>query len=373
VAGTRKIDPGDEAHLRAALGLAARGLGQVWPNPAVGCVIVRDGRVVGRGWTQAGGRPHAETEALRRAGEAARGATAYVTLEPCAHHGQTPPCSKALIEAGISRAVIALEDPDQRVAGRGLADMRAAGIAVTTDICAGEAAELNAGFLLRIRAGRPLVTVKLATSLDGRIATRIGESQWITGEAARARAHLLRATHDAIMIGVGTAVADNPELTCRLPGWRHKSPVRIVVDGNMRLPLTSRLVRSAHAVPTWLITLADSNSERRQVFVDCGVKVFTVPHGPGGMPDLVATLQAVGAQGLTRVLVEGGGRFAASLARADLIDRIAWFRSASLIGGDGLAAVAPFGLELLADQPRFQRTGFMPVGQDILESFARRS
>jgi diaminohydroxyphosphoribosylaminopyrimidine deaminase / 5-amino-6-(5-phosphoribosylamino)uracil reductase len=373
VAGTRKTDPIDEAHLRAALGLAARGLGQVWPNPAVGCLIVGDGCVVGRGWTQTGGRPHAETEALGRAGAAAKGATAYVTLEPCAHHGRTPPCSKALIAAGVARAVVALEDPDQRVAGRGLADLRAAGIAVTTEVCAAEAAELNAGFLLRIRAGRPLITVKLASSLDGRIATRSGESRWITGEAARAQGHLLRATHDAIMIGVGTAVADDPELTCRLPGWRRKWPLRIVVDGNMRLPLTSRLVRTAHAVPTWLITLADSNSERRQAFLDCGVKVFTVSHGPGGMPDLVATLQILGAQGLTRVLVEGGGRFAASLARADLIDRISWFRAATLIGGDGLAAVAPFGLEHLADQPRFQRTGFMPLGEDILESFARRS
>ena len=345
----------------------------MWPNPAVGCVIVRDGRQLGRGWTQPGGRPHAETEALTQAGAAARGATAYVTLEPCAHHGRTPPCSKALIAAGIGRAVVALEDPDDRVAGRGLADLRAAGIAVTTGVCAAEAAELNAGFLSRIQAGRPLVTVKVASSLDGRIATHAGESQWITGEAARARGHLLRATHDAIMIGVGTAIADDPELTCRLPGLRRRSPVRIVVDGNMRLPLTCRLVRTARAAPTWLITLADSNSERRQVFADCGVTVITVPHGPGGMPDLAAAMQALGARGLTRVLVEGGSRLLGSLARADLIDRIAWFRAATLVGGDGLAAVAPFGIEHLADQPRFQRTGFMPLGEDILESFARRS
>jgi diaminohydroxyphosphoribosylaminopyrimidine deaminase/5-amino-6-(5-phosphoribosylamino)uracil reductase len=373
VAVATKTDPIDATHLHAALGLAARGLGQVWPNPAVGCVIVKDGCLVGRGWTQPGGRPHAETEALAHAGAAARGGTAYVTLEPCAHQGRTPPCSKALIEAGIARAVVATEDPDDRVSGRGLADLRAAGIVVTSDVCAEAAAELNAGFLLRIRAGRPLVTAKVATSLDGRIATRAGESRWITGEAARGRGHLLRATHDAIMIGVGTAIADDPELTCRLPGMRQRSPVRIVVDGNMRLPLTGRLVRSAHAVPTWLVTLADSSSERRQAFADCGVTLITVPHGPGGMPDLAAALQALGAQGLTRVLVEGGGRLLASLARADLIDRIAWFRAATLIGGDGLAAVAPFGLEHLADQPRFQRTGFMPLGEDILESFARRS
>ncbi len=371
MAGATKIDPIDESHLRAALGLAARGLGQVWPNPAVGCLIVKDGHLVGRGWTQPGGRPHAETEALARAGAAARGATAYVTLEPCAHHGRTPPCSQALIGAGIARAVVALEDPDQRVAGRGLADLGAAGVAVTTEVCADEAAELNAGFLLRIRTGRPLVTVKLASSLDGRIATHTGESRWITGEAARARGHLLRATHDAIMIGVGTAVADDPELTCRLPGLRRRSPVRIVVDGNMRLPLTSRMVQSAGTAPTWLITLAGSNSERRQAFADCGVKVMTVPHGPGGMPDLEAALHLLGEQGLTRMLVEGGGRLVASLARAGLIDRVAWFRAATLIGGDGMPAVAPFGLERLAEQPRFQHTGLMALGEDILESFAR--
>ena len=372
MAAATKTDAIDQHHLRAALRLATRGLGQVWPNPAVGCLIVNDGRVLGRGWTQPGGRPHAETEALRQAGAAARGGTAYVTLEPCAHHGQTPPCSKALIEAGINRAVVALEDPDERVAGRGLKDLREAGIAVAADLCAKEAAELNAGFLLRVRSGRPLVTVKLATSLDGRIATQTGESRWITGEPARARGHLLRATHDAVMVGVGTAAVDDPELTCRLPGLRHRSPIRIVVDGNMRLPLTSRLVRSAAETPLWLVTLADSNAERRQAFADCGVKVIAVPHGPGGMPDLAAGLQALGAEGLTRVLVEGGGRLVASLARADLIDRVAWFRAASLIGGDGMPAVAAFGLQHLDEGPRFQPMGSMAVGEDILESFARR-
>src|SRR5579862_7078692 len=213
--------------MRGALSLARRGLGNTWPNPAVGCVLVREGRVVGRGWTQPGGRPHAETEALARAGRAARGATAYVTLEPCCHHGRTPPCADALIAAGLSRVVAAIEDPDPRVAGGGLARLRAAGLDVESGLCAAEAAEINAGFLSRLRLGRPLVTLKLATSLDGRIATASGESRWITGGPARERAHLLRATHDAILVGTDTVIADNPELTCRLPGLAGHSPVRV--------------------------------------------------------------------------------------------------------------------------------------------------
>ena len=199
----------DLAHMRAALALARRGLGNTWPNPAVGCVIVNEGRVVGRGWTQRGGRPHAETEALARAGSAATGATAYVTLEPCSHHGKTPPCAEALIGARIARVVAAVEDPDPRVSGAGIARLRDAGVEVETGLCAEEAAELNAGFFCRVTHGRPLVTLKLATSLDGRIATANGESRWITGPAARERAHLLRATHDAVLVGTGTAFADD--------------------------------------------------------------------------------------------------------------------------------------------------------------------
>ncbi len=208
----------DAAHMRAALALARRGLGRTWPNPAVGCVLVKEGRVVGRGWTQRGGRPHAEAEALRRAAGAAKGATAYVSLEPCSHHGKTPPCAEALIAAGISRAVIAMEDPDPRVAGRGLGALREAGIEVTPGIGEAEAREINEGFFLRLEKNRPLVTLKLAMTLDGRIATRTGESRWITGEPARARSHLLRAQHDGVMVGSGTVLADDPLLNVRLPG-----------------------------------------------------------------------------------------------------------------------------------------------------------
>ncbi len=246
----------DLQHMNAALALARRGLGRTWPNPAVGCVIVKDGRVVGRGWTQPGGRPHAETEALDRAGTLADGATLYTSLEPCSHHGKTPPCADAVINAGIARVVMAIEDSDPRVKGTGLARLRAAGVTVDIGIGAAEATEINAGFLMRLATGRPLVTLKLATTLDGKIAMASGESRWITGEPARRRAHLLRASHDAVMIGIGTAIADDPELTCRLPGMADRHPVRIVVDPGLRLPLTARLVVDAAKIRTWIVRAA---------------------------------------------------------------------------------------------------------------------
>ena len=242
----------DRHFMAVALRLAERGLGRVWPNPAVGCVLVRDGRIVGRGWTQPGGRPHAEVEALRRAGEAALGATAYVSLEPCAHYGRTPPCTMALLQAGIRRVVVAALDPDARVDGRGVEQLRQAGVDVALGVGRTEAEAINAGFFLRVRAGRPLVTLKVATSLDGMIATRTGESQWITGDLSRARGHLLRARHDAIMIGSGTALADDPSLTCRLSGLEDRSPVRLVLDRRARLSPDSKLATSASNVPTWL-------------------------------------------------------------------------------------------------------------------------
>ncbi|HVJ52386.1 MAG TPA: bifunctional diaminohydroxyphosphoribosylaminopyrimidine deaminase/5-amino-6-(5-phosphoribosylamino)uracil reductase RibD [Aliidongia sp.] len=360
----------DADHMRAALNLAGRGLGGVAPNPAVGCVIVRENVVVGRGWTQPGGRPHAETEALARAGAGASGATAYVTLEPCSHRGQTPPCAEALVAAGIARCVVAIEDPDPRVSGRGLAMLRAAGIAVETGLMAEEATRLNAGFLKRILDGRPLVTLKLASTLDGRIATHAGESRWITGDAARALVHMLRHRHDAVMVGSGTAIADDPELTVRLPGLEARQPLRIVVDGRLRTPLTHKLVRDAPTLPTLVITREGSDPMRRAVLADCGVQLIEVPPDTDGNLDLVAAFQALGQRGLTRILVEGGATLAAALLRRKLVDRLAWFRSAGLIGGDGLPAVKALGVDRLADQARATRLSLMRVGDDVLETLA---
>jgi len=355
--------------MRAALALARRGLGAVWPNPAVGCVIVNDGRIVGRGWTQPSGRPHGETEALRRAGEAARGAIAYVSLEPCCHWGQTPPCVDALVTAGVRRVVVALEDPDPRVAGEGLRRLRAAGLDVEVGLCAEEAAEANAGFLSRLRLGRPLVTLKLATSLDGRIAIASGESQWITGPPARERAHALRASHDAIMVGTGTVLADDPQLTCRLPGLDHRSPVRVVIDRHLRIPPAVRLIADACRVPTWVLTLRSAAPARRATFLRSGVTLIDVDPDRDDQIDLAAALGALGERGITRLLVEGGARLAAALVRAHLVDRLAWVHAPLLIGGDGIPAIAGFSLAALADAPAFERLSTEKIGHDVLTTF----
>lgn len=361
----------DDARLmRGALALAARGLGDVWPNPAVGCVLTRDGRVVGRGWTQPGGRPHAETEALARAGDAARGATAYVTLEPCAHYGKTPPCAAALIAAGVTRVVAACEDPDERVAGRGHAMLRDAGVDVSVGLSADEAYRLNLGFFLSRLHGRPMVTLKAATSLDGRIAARTGHSKWITGEAARAVGHRLRAEHDAIMVGAGTALADDPDLTCRLPGMAHRSPVRVVVDSRLRLPLTSRLAATARRVPTWIVAAAGGHDPlRADALRAAGVDVLEAPTDAAGMPDIHTVLKLLAGRGVTRVLSEGGAHLAASLLRAGVVDRMEWFRAAGVVGGDGVPAMVGFGLDDVGAMPRFDRRAVLRLGDDVWERY----
>ncbi|HSA81403.1 MAG TPA: bifunctional diaminohydroxyphosphoribosylaminopyrimidine deaminase/5-amino-6-(5-phosphoribosylamino)uracil reductase RibD [Geminicoccaceae bacterium] len=367
---TSSPDERDAGFMALALRLAGRGLGRSWPNPAVGCVVVKDGRIVGRGWTQPGGRPHGEVEALRRAGAQALGATAYVSLEPCAHYGRTPPCTMALLHAGIRRVVVAATDPDRRVDGRGIAQLRQAGVEVEVGLMRAAAEALNAGFLLRERAGRPLVTLKLATSLDGRIATRTGASQWLTGEAARARGHWLRATHDAIMIGSGTALADDPSLTCRLPGLEERSPVRIVLDGRLRLPATSRLATTATSVPTWLITRRPAGPpERARALTGQGALLIEVGAARGEGLDLDEVLTALTARGITRLLVEGGARLAASLLRRRLVDRLAWFQAPTIIGGDGLAAIGDLGIDSLAAAVRLARQGSEALAPDTLEAY----
>jgi diaminohydroxyphosphoribosylaminopyrimidine deaminase/5-amino-6-(5-phosphoribosylamino)uracil reductase len=352
VAKTTRPDPDlDCGHMSAALGLARRGLGRTWPNPSVGCVIVSaDGRVVGRGFTQPGGRPHAETEALREAGRAAKGATAYVSLEPCAHHGKTPPCAEALVAAGISRCVIAADDPDPRVAGGGIGILERAGIAITRDVLRDEAAELNAGFFTRILQGRPLVTLKLATSLDGKIATQTGESKWITGTASRALGHRLRAGHDAILVGSGTVLADDPELTCRLPGLEGRSPVPVVLDTRLRLPLTARLARPG----TWLVTGAGQADAALRPYRDAGIEVLTVPRAGSSSLDLAAVMGQLGERGLTRLLVEGGAAVATSLIAQDLVDRLAWFQAPIVLGNDGMAAIGHMAVARLDRARRFE-------------------
>ena len=364
----------DHEAMHAALVLARRGLGSAWPNPAVGCVLARedlDGRIIGRGWTQPGGRPHAETEALSRAGALTQGATAYVTLEPCDHQGETPPCTEALIAAGVTRCVIAIEDPDPRVSGAGIRRLANAGVETQIGLFQQEARHLNAGFLMRVTKGRPLITLKTATTLDGRVATAKGQSKWITGAPARAFAHGLRAENDAIMIGIGTALADQPSLTCRLPGMEDRSPVRIVADSTLRLPVESPLVETAGDVPTWVVTVKSADQDKRQALEAKGIEVIEVAAGNDGRPDLIAVVMELGGRGLTRLLVESGGDLAAALIKHDLADRLAWFRSPKLIGGDGKGAVAAFGIEAIAEAPAFVRDSITDAGDDVLETYQR--
>ena len=361
----------DLIHMRAALALARRGLGNAWPNPAVGCVLVKDGRVIGRGWTQPGGRPHAETEALRRAGAAARGATAYVTLEPCSHHGRTPPCCEALAGAGIARVVMAMRDPDPRVNGRGLAMLRGAGIAVEEGLLEAEARALNAGFFRRIQAGMPVVTLKLASTLDGRIATATGESRWITGEAARREVHALRARHDAILVGSGTVLADDPDLTCRIPGMERVPMLRVVADARLRTPPSARLVQSAGVAPVLIMTAHGHPPAAQAPFMEAGADMVTVPaHAVGGL-DLPSLLRALGRRGVTRVLAEGGAGLAAALLRQGLVDRLVWFHAPAVMGGDGHPALEGLRLAALSAMPRFRRVALRALGDDMLSEFER--
>lgn len=355
----------DERWMRLALSLAQRGLGRVWPNPAVGCVIVKDGRVLGRGWTQPGGRPHAETMALKQA-ENATGATAYVTLEPCAHHGKTPPCANALVDAGITRVVSALEDPDPRVAGQGYQILRDAGVTITTDVLLGKASEINQGFLLNRTIGRPMFTLKMANSIDGRIATRTGESRWITGPEARRQVHLMRAQHDAVMIGAGTARADNPLLDVRDMGLAHTNPVRIILDGGLSLSLTSRLAQTAADTPLWICHHGGLDENRIEAWRDVGAELIEVKQSETGELDLSDMAAKLGKRGLTRVLCEGGGRLAASLISADLVDTLYTFTAGIAIGSDGASVFGPLGIETLQDAPKFHLKSSRTLGADIM-------
>jgi diaminohydroxyphosphoribosylaminopyrimidine deaminase/5-amino-6-(5-phosphoribosylamino)uracil reductase len=357
--------------MRAALALARRSLGRTWPNPAVGCVIVKDGVVVGRGRTQDGGRPHAEVDALNQAGGAARGATAYVTLEPCSHFGKSPPCADALIKAGVAKVVSAMEDPNPQVNGQGHARLRAAGIQVEVGAGAKEAAEINAGFLLQLREGRPMFHLKMASSLDGRIATASGESKWITGAPSRADGQRLRSTHDAILVGAKTVAADDPELTCRLPGLDGYSPVRIVLDSKARMSPGSKLALTANRTPVWLVCTRDAPAKAREALQAKGVQVIEVASNAQGRVDIAVASRALGERRLTRVLIEGGGEIAAAFLEANLVDRLTSYQAGLLMGADSRSAVAPLGLKKLGFAPRFTLVSSRPLGGDLVETWHR--
>lgn len=362
----------DSRFMRMAIGLARRAHGNVAPNPSVGCVIVKNGCVVGRGWTQQGGRPHAETEALLQAGTNAAGADVYVTLEPCAHHGETPPCANALIAAEVARVVIGVRDPDPRVDGGGIDRLRSAGIAVEEGVCELEARDTVDGFLRKIVDGRPSVTVKAATTLDGMIATSKGASQWITGTISRSIVHGMRARHDAIMIGGGTAITDNPSLTCRLPGLEERSPTRIVVCGKTLIPVTHNLVSFASEVETIFFVNDTHPPDYHEKYKAAGIDVIKIKSSSNGYTDMREVLLSLGSRGMTRLMVEGGGQLISTLMRAGLVDRLVWFRAPKLIGGDGVPVASKFGVDALDGAANFVQVSVRSAGDDLIETYVRK-
>ena len=360
----------DADHMRHALRLAGRGIGRTAPNPSVGCVIVSaEGVMVGRGRSGDGGRPHAETIALAQAGEAARGGTVYVTLEPCAHHGQTPPCAEALVQAGVARVVVALQDPDPRVAGKGFAILRLAGIDVVVGVLKKEVAALHAGFLNRIEKNRPLVTLKIAQSLDGRTAAASGRSKWITGEEARRFGHLLRARSDAILVGMETTLADDPELTCRLPGLDKYSPLRVVLDSRLRLPQSAKLAQTARQIPTLVFTSHDGGGE----LTAQGVEIVKVAKDARGRPDIAAVLAELARRGVNDLLVEGGATVHAAFLDRGLADRLEIFTAPILLGEAGHAGIGALAALTPEEGPAFTRLSSQILGNDRLETYLARA
>jgi diaminohydroxyphosphoribosylaminopyrimidine deaminase/5-amino-6-(5-phosphoribosylamino)uracil reductase len=369
---TRQSKAADLRYMQLALALGRRGQGHTWPNPAVGAVVVKDGIIVGRGWTQPGGRPHAEVEALCRAEAAARGATLYVTLEPCSHFGRSPPCADAVMAAGIKRVVSAIEDPNPEVAGQGHARLRAAGIAVEVGLCAAEAARDHAGHFRRIRDKRPHVLLKLAVSSDDKIAAAGHEPVAITADAARTRVHLLRSQCDAILVAIGTVLADDPLLTCRLPGMDARSPVRVVLDRALRLPGDSRLIHSAREMPLWVMTSELAEAPAAMKLGAAGGEVIRVADSSAGPGlDLAAVLHALADKGITRLMVEGGARVASSFVAAGLVDEIWLLRGPEAIGADGVSALDALPLTAITQSPSFKLRASEMLGRDTLTIYDR--
>lgn len=368
---TRESKAADWRFMQLALALGRRGLGRSSPNPAVGAVVVKDGVIVGRGWTQPGGRPHAEPVALAQAGEAARGATLYVTLEPCSHVGKSPPCTDAVIAAGIARVVSAIEDPNPEVAGQGHARLRSAGIAVDIGLGAAEAARDHAGHFRRIRDKRPHVILKLAVSTDDRIAAAGHKPLAISGEVANARMQLLRAQCDAILVGIGTVLSDDPLLTCRLPGMEARSPVRVVLDRSLRIPAASRLVHSARGTPLWVMTSSLAEAPAAARLGSAGAQVIRLASTPPAGLDLMEVLHALAERGITRLLVEGGARVASSFVAANLVDEFWLLRGADAIGADGIAALDALPLAAITQSPAFRVRASESLGSDTLTVYER--
>ncbi len=354
-----------EKMMGRALALARKGIGKTTPNPPVGCVIVNGGEIVGTGWHRKAGTPHAEVHALREAGDRARGADLFVTLEPCSHFGKTPPCADALIAAGVGRVYAGMIDPNPLVAGRGIEKLRAAGIPTFPGVLEQECRRLIGPFLRQTTTGLPLVTVKSALTLDGKTATASGDSKWITGEAARRHVHRLRAEHDALMTGVGTVLADDPQLTCRLPrGGR--DPLRVIVDGRLRTPPDAQLFRTESTAQTVMATV-QQEQERMTAYLSLGAELLICREAAGRV-DLADLLARLGKRGVHSVLVESGGELAGALLRQGLIDRLILFYGAKLVGGEGRSPFAGSGVDKMSQAIRLQEIEVRRFGEDIMLS-----
>lgn len=356
----------DVQYMQQALELARGGLGFVSPNPLVGCVLVKDGAVVGRGYHQRFGGPHAEVHALHEAGPQARGAVLYVNLEPCSHMGKTPPCADAVIQAGISRVVVALRDPNPLVAGTGLARLAAAGIVVTVGVCEAAAYKLNEAFIKFITTRRPFVTLKSAITLDGKIATRTGASRWITGELARQEGHRLRHAADAILVGIGTVLQDDPQLTTRLPDQQGANPLRVIVDSTLRVPRQAQVTDVTSDRCTLIVTTARAPVAYSEALRARGVEVVYLPAYDDGRVDLEALLRYLGERGVASVLVEGGATLSATLLRRRLIDKVLLFVAPKIIGGDGVSVVGPCGVETMDQVINLRDVVSQRLGNDVL-------
>lgn len=354
-----------------ALELARLGLGQVWPNPTVGCVLVKNNEIIAEGRTADGGRPHGEREALDGAGLAAKGSTAYVSLEPCAHTGETPPCASALIKAGVVRVIYAIDDPDPRVAGKGRDLLIDAGLDVGSGLMAKEAREVNQGFFTRITKNRPFVILKMATSLDGKIASDTsstsGQIEWITGKESRAEGHVIRSQSDAILVGINTVLADDPLLNCRIEGKEDRSPVRIVLDSQLKTPLTSKLVLSANELPVWIVTQS-RDTKKTKFLTGLGCKVIVLEN----TKNLEVVLSQLAGEGITRLMVEGGAKIHASFLQAGFVDEIKWFRAQKNIGPDGLDAINNVNFDKIKDALGLISKNIQVLGKDTLETFVTK-
>ncbi|MBC93722.1 MAG: riboflavin biosynthesis protein RibD [Rhodospirillaceae bacterium] len=370
----------DSKYMKIALRLGQRGLGRTWPNPSVGCVIVRSDTdkkiIIGRGTTQSGGFPHAENQAINQAisvygKDSLIGSTAYVSLEPCCHYGKTPPCVNLLIESGLRRVVIGCVDPDPRMSGMGIELLKKSGVEVVSGILEQESESLNAGFFNKVRSGRPLVTLKMATTVDGKIATKTGESKWITGALAREKVHIMRSQYDAIAIGINTVLQDNPKLTCRLPGLENRSPVRVVFDSSLKIDFNSDILKTASSYKTWIITSKNHDLSVINKFEEYGVEIISVALDGEGHIDLYLALAALAKRGITRLMVEGGATLSTSFLRSNLVDLLAWFRAPSLIGADGKSVFSNLGVDGIDSMHKFELLNHENIGSETLDLYGR--